>query len=489
MGGGISYSNKLSSSSSSLVSINSKTILNNRYQIQSILGCGNYSMVFKAFDSLRKNTIAIKEIKITENIDPVEILDIAFMELKILKKIGTNPNIITLQGAFVSNYNCYFVIDYLDGGDLRSYLKTYGALNEQTVSYIICSIGSALNYLHLLGILHRDIKPENIGLTSTGLPRLMDFGISLISTNDNPIPISQSSSGTLPYLAPEVLAKDNYHSYQADFWSLGVVAYEMFYNNRPFPRHCPLPFITYVTNKYGQKWEELKLMKNITIHDLNEDFFIPIVQLPLRENESELHLESRSTIEATLKSVKEEREEVEEGEKEENSDDNVIEEKELTPPKIYIPCHRKLTHYDPIPTPQFISLLTQLLEVQIPLRLGNIKQYHYFENHECFQLYNYHPSTLLMSPTPLNPKLFGGFPLGNSSEVSNPSNVEEYNIFKTSLGLSGEVKHRLLEFSYTNPENNSFLNFCRDSWDEYQTKIRSSGTIFSSQFIHSNHDI
>lgn len=166
--------------------------------------------------------------------------------------------IVTLHSAFRHQSCCYLVMDCMSGGDLRHFLKINGPLNEQSVIYIVSCVGSALFHCHSRGVLHRDIKPENIGLDVLGRPYLMDFGISVVSSLENPIPLCESSSGTLPYLAPEVLSSGNCHSYQADYWSLGVMAYELLFNCRPFSRHCPLHSIQFVSNEYGRMWMELK---------------------------------------------------------------------------------------------------------------------------------------------------------------------------------------------------------------------------------------
>ena len=74
-------------------------------------------------------------------------------------------------------------MELLSGGDLRILLQDYEQFNEIKVSYIISCIGSALNYLHNYNIIHRDIKPENIMFNSEGIPKLIDFGVSVSFSN------------------------------------------------------------------------------------------------------------------------------------------------------------------------------------------------------------------------------------------------------------------------------------------------------------------
>lgn len=89
----------------------------------------------------------------------------------------------------------------------------------------------------------RDVKPENVVLDEFGNPYLTDFGISdIVDPEDR---LCFLSSGTRQYLAPEVFTRQHAHGVESDFWSLGVMAYEMFFQRRPFEKHCPLEFVEF----------------------------------------------------------------------------------------------------------------------------------------------------------------------------------------------------------------------------------------------------
>jgi serine/threonine protein kinase len=117
-----------------------------------------------------------------------------------------------------------------------------------------------LSHLHRRGIIHRDIKPENILLSANGVPKLSDFGTAYVQegeTQTHSVPICTLSSGTLPYMAPEMLTRSKLHSYQCDYWSLGVTAYELLFNCRPSVRNCPKRFIYFSANQYHYLWGRL----------------------------------------------------------------------------------------------------------------------------------------------------------------------------------------------------------------------------------------
>ncbi|XP_016932320.1 serine/threonine-protein kinase 32B isoform X2 [Drosophila suzukii] len=136
----------------------------------------------------------------------------------------------------------FMVCDLLTGGDLRYHLQNRVEFSEQSVALLVCELGSALEYLQTHRVVHRDIKPDNILLDDAGHAHLTDFNIATRLQKDA---LACSMSGTKPYMAPEVFlcALDEVagYSYPVDWWSLGVVAYEMRGNIRPFVVHSNTP--------------------------------------------------------------------------------------------------------------------------------------------------------------------------------------------------------------------------------------------------------
>jgi serine/threonine protein kinase len=234
------------------------------FEYISMLGEGGFAQVKSAIKKRSSDRIiyAIKEINLTKiiqsktgNKNGIKLL---INELNVLKQIESHPFIVKLHYAFHHEVKAYFVFDSFFGGDLRLHLRHGHIFSETSVAYYLACIGSALYHLHLKNILHRDIKPENIVLDHYGVPYLTDFGISYAATTGNRVALCDLSSGTLAYLAPEVLTPSHRHSFQSDYWSLGVVGYELLFGRRPFQKHCPREFVYFVENNYRHVWNRLE---------------------------------------------------------------------------------------------------------------------------------------------------------------------------------------------------------------------------------------
>jgi serine/threonine protein kinase len=227
------------------------------YHISYTLGRGGFATVYHGH--CRKSNheeVAIKVIDIQDHASQMKRVETAIRELTIFKLIHSHPFILKLHAAFHQTTSCCLVLSPMLGGDLRYHLQSYETFTEISVAYIIAAISSALVFLHSKNILHRDVKPENILLDQHGVPHLSDFGTSFIIPKNFP-PICKLSSGTLPYLAPEVLTPSHAHSFQADYWSLGVTAYEILFHQQPYEKHCPRDFVYFVDNYYSHYWNYL----------------------------------------------------------------------------------------------------------------------------------------------------------------------------------------------------------------------------------------
>ncbi|KAI4462121.1 5-formyltetrahydrofolate cyclo-ligase-related [Holotrichia oblita] len=145
---------------------------------------------------------------------------------------------IELSYILKNEEDLFMVTDLLLGGDLRYHIAQEIHFSEDNVKLLVCEIAHALDYLKSRNIIHRDIKPDNILLDEGGHAHLTDFNIAILLENTH---LATSMSGTKPYIAPEIFdcAVDLCvgYSYAVDWWSLGVVAFEMLRGCRPFDIH------------------------------------------------------------------------------------------------------------------------------------------------------------------------------------------------------------------------------------------------------------
>lgn len=204
-------------------------------------------------------------------------------ESRVLKSVPIHPFLIRHYVTLRDNLSLSFVMDLLSGGDLRTLFRLQQQFKEEQAAYVISCIGSALHHLHTHRIIHRDVKPENIMFDISGIPKLIDFGLSYLA----PASISSDScvcdqqSGTIGYMSPEVMVQPtHYHSYETDFWSLGIVLFEMLFNTRPFENSKGLPheFTQYSSETYqsGNSFVHKELHPLALILNRYSTFFTPM---------------------------------------------------------------------------------------------------------------------------------------------------------------------------------------------------------------------
>uniref|UniRef100_A0AAV2K063 Protein kinase domain-containing protein n=1 Tax=Knipowitschia caucasica TaxID=637954 RepID=A0AAV2K063_KNICA len=147
-------------------------------------------------------------------------------ERSVLMKNIQHPFLVGLHFSFQTTDKLYFVLDYVNGGELFYHLQRERIFLEPRARFYSAEIASALGYLHSLHIVYRDLKPENILLDSQGHIVLTDFGLCKEGLESNET--TSTFCGTPEYLAPEVLQKQAYDR-TVDWWCLGSVLYEMLY--------------------------------------------------------------------------------------------------------------------------------------------------------------------------------------------------------------------------------------------------------------------
>lgn len=202
-----------------------------QFQLLKVLGQGSYGKVFLvrkirgadrgqlyAMKVLKKATLKVR--------DRVR----SKMERDILAEVN-HPFIVKLHYAFQTEGKLYLILDFLRGGDLFTRLSKEVMFTEEDVKFYLAELALALDHLHSLGIIYRDLKPENILLDEEGHIKITDFGLSKEAIDHDKR--AYSFCGTIEYMAPEVVNRRG-HTQSADWWSFGVLMFEMLTGSLPF---------------------------------------------------------------------------------------------------------------------------------------------------------------------------------------------------------------------------------------------------------------
>ena len=203
------------------------------FQILKLIGKGTFGQVYQV---RKKDTQRIYAMKVLSKKVIVQKKEVAHTvgERNILVRTATSdsPFIVGLKFSFQTPSDLYLVTDYMSGGELFWHLQKEGRFDERRAKFYIAELILAIEHLHKNDIVYRDLKPENILLDANGHIALCDFGLSKANLTKNDT--TNTFCGTTEYLAPEVLLDESGYTKMVDFWSLGVLVFEMCCGWSPF---------------------------------------------------------------------------------------------------------------------------------------------------------------------------------------------------------------------------------------------------------------
>ena len=204
--------------------------LNGRYKIQTLIGTGGMAAVYLAKDLILDRLVAIKVLRLDfrQNNDAMR----RFRREALSATQLTHPNIVGVYDVGQSQEINYIVMEYVEGTDLKDYIRQRGALHPIEAVRIMMQIVSAIAAAHQNRIIHRDIKPQNILIDREGNVKITDFGIA-VALSDTSLTQTNTLLGSVHYLSPEQ-ARGGMATIQTDIYALGIVLYELLTGRVPF---------------------------------------------------------------------------------------------------------------------------------------------------------------------------------------------------------------------------------------------------------------
>ncbi|GLD50886.1 protein kinase C iota type [Lates japonicus] len=200
------------------------------FDLLRVIGRGSYAKVLLVQLKKTERIYAMKVVK-KELVNDDEDIDWVQTEKHVFEQASNHPFLVGLHSCFQTESRLFFVIEYVNGGDLMFHMQRQRKLPEEHARFYSAEISLALNYLHERGIIYRDLKLDNVLLDSEGHIKLTDYG--MCKEGLRPGDTTSTFCGTPNYIAPEILRGEDY-GFSVDWWALGVLMFEMMAGRSPF---------------------------------------------------------------------------------------------------------------------------------------------------------------------------------------------------------------------------------------------------------------
>ena len=204
-----------------------------RYEIVSELGRGAMGIVYRAHDTRIARDVAIKTIKLADQVAPDEMQGLRERLFREAQSAGrlSHPGIVTIYDIAEENGIAYITMEFVEGRTLEELMNDGEVGDLKAVAQLVDQMARSLDYAHARQIVHRDAKPSNILVTPDGHTKITDFGIARITSSQ----MTQTGTvmGTPSYMSPEQVRGESIDG-RSDQFSLAVMAYELVTGCKPF---------------------------------------------------------------------------------------------------------------------------------------------------------------------------------------------------------------------------------------------------------------
>jgi serine/threonine-protein kinase len=225
-------------------------LIEGRYRVERSVGSGGMGIVYQATDLLTNGSVAVKVL--SASVEPSVAARARLQrEIELLSRLHSHHIAAFLSAGCLEDGLPYFVMEFLEGRDLKAELRRRGPLPfDEAAAYLVHAC-RGIAVAHRLGIVHRDLKPQNLfltGLDGVRTLKVVDFGVAkCLDACDPGITATDMAVGTPLYMSPEQLLDSRAISTRSDVWALGVILYELLAGFSPFSDDSPGAVIAAVT--------------------------------------------------------------------------------------------------------------------------------------------------------------------------------------------------------------------------------------------------
>ena len=211
-------------------------LLGERYRIIDTLGEGGMANVYLAEDIILQRKVAVKILRL--DLQNESQTQARFQREALATSELSHPNIVSVLDVGTDHGLPYMVMEYVDGPDLKDYIRENSPLDLREVIQIMDQILSAVALAHKHNVIHRDLKPQNILIDKIGNIKIAYFGIA-VALNQSSITQTNSVMGSVHYMSPEQ-TRGGLVTRQSDIYSLGIILYELITGTVPFNGDTPV---------------------------------------------------------------------------------------------------------------------------------------------------------------------------------------------------------------------------------------------------------